>query len=202
MKVTVTMATPEVQVSENAKICYATKSLEDGGNDITEQLVFGHGHLAALRFAYATVNVEGISVACQNQIVRSKHLDFMVQSKRYVNADKGGFEFIMPEGIGEENTQIMKAHWEQSLSTYKALLANGVKKEDARALLPANTSTKMNITGSLQSWWDFFKLRMNSHAQNEVRVVANEIFNQLSSKFPSVFNTRSKAIFEGSSRNA
>ena len=121
----------------------------------------------------------------------------MVQSKRYVNADKGGFEFIMPEGIGEENTQIMKTHWEQSISTYKDLLANGVKKEDARAILPSNTSTKMNITGSLQSWWDFFRLRMNPRAQNEVRVVANEIFNQLSSKFPSVFNARSKAIFEG-----
>ena len=183
MKVKLTLSTPQVAISDNAKICYGTK----GDKDITESLVHGHGHLAALRFAYATVSVEGISVACQNQIVRSKHLDFMVQSKRYVNADKGEFEFIMPDGISSSHEWVLKENWENSLDLYKSLIKTGMKKEDARAVLPANTSTKMNITGNLQAWWSFFTLRLNSHAQTEIRNVAKAIYELLAVEYPLVF---------------
>ena len=182
MRVTLTMSTPEIAISDNARICYATPD-----RDITKSVIGEHSHLAALRFAYATFYIEGISVACQNQIVRSKHLDFMVQSKRYVNADKGEFQFIMPEGLSGEAYELMDRIWWNSLNDYKDLLAMGVKKEDARAILPANTSTKMNVTGNLQSWYDFFKLRLDNHAQTEIRAVANAIYDVLTIEYPQVF---------------
>ena len=103
IEVRVTMSTPEIEISNNAKICYGN---EHNDKDITTQLVHGHGHLAALRFAYATIEVRNISVACQNQIVRSSHLDFMVQSKRYVSDKKGNFSFIYPKNI-KEDTKIL-----------------------------------------------------------------------------------------------
>ena len=187
MEVKLILATPEHHIGECAKICYGTKSIEDGGKDITSTLVHQHKHLASLRFAYMTVNVTGISVACQNQIVRSKHLDFMVQSKRYVNPDKGGFEFIMPEGLSLDLQRIMQYQFDDAIDTYKRLIADGVKKEDARAILPANTSTAMNITGNLQGWMDFFKLRLNSHAQTEVRKVAIAIWALAKENYPQVF---------------
>ncbi len=192
MKIKITMNTPEEQIGECAKICYATKSLEDGGRDIISSLVHGKNHLAALRFAYATVKVENISIACQNQIVRSKHLDFMVQSKRYVSLKKGEFNFIMPKNLTPSQQDAMTLSWEYSIGIYEDLINDGVKKEDARAILPANTSTNMNITGSLQSWWDFFKLRMNSHAQLEIRTLAIMIYNELSILYPKVFTEETK----------
>ncbi len=182
--------TPQHLIGECAKICYATKSLEDGGKDITETLVHGRSHLASLRFAFAVVKVEDISIACQNQIVRSSHLDFMVQSKRYVNADKGDFKFIMPEGISDIEKKYMQKHFDKSLSFYKDMLESGVKKEDARAILPMNTSTKMFISGNLQGWWDFFKLRLNPHAQNEVNAVAISIYQLLQEVYPQVFTQK------------
>ena len=181
------LATPEHHIGECAKICYGTKSIEDGGKDITSTLVHQHKHLASLRFAYMTVNITGISVACQNQIVRSKHLDFMVQSKRYVNPDKGGFEFIMPEGLSETEKTMMNNQWKNAILTYRNMIDSGVKKEDARAILPANTSTAMNITGNLQGWMDFFKLRLNKHAQTEVRKVAIAIWALAKENYPQVF---------------
>lgn len=187
MEVQLILATPESHIGEMAKICYATKSLEEGGKDITSQLVHGHGHLAALRFAYATVTIEGISVAAQNQLVRSKHLDFMVQSKRYVNPDKGDFSFIMPKGLDEGHEKSMQLHWNSCIALYKGMLREGVKKEDARAILPANTSTKMNVTGNLQAWNDMFKLRLNSHAQTEIREIATRIYKLLSVEYPQIF---------------
>lgn len=187
MEVQLVLATPEVQIGEMAKICYATKPVSEGGKDITAQLVHGHGHLAALRFAYATVSVEGISVACQNQMVRSKHLDFMVQSKRYVNPEKGDFKFIYPDSLDASTLKIFQCQWETALNSYKALIAQGVKKEDARAVLPANTSTAMNITGNLQAWNDMFKLRLNNRAQAEIRTLATRIYQLLSVEYPQVF---------------
>jgi thymidylate synthase (FAD) len=144
--------------------------------------------LAALRFAYATFLVEDISVACQNQVVRSKHLDFMVQSKRYVDHNKGEFKFIMPEDVTDTTSKvILDMHWQDSIDRYNMLLANGVKKEDARAVLPANTSTKMYITGNLQGVMSFFKLRLNSHAQKEIRKLAEKMWDLMKVEYPQVF---------------
>ena len=181
------MSTPEKYISECAKICYATKTLEEGGRDITHSIVHSHKHLAALRFAYATFLVEDISVACQNQVVRSKHLDFMVQSKRYVDHKKGEFKFIMPEGLTDRAYGMLEHHWEDSLSMYQDLMNLGVKKEDARAVLPANTSTKMYITGNLQGFMSFFKLRLNSHAQKEIRKLAERMWDLMKVEYPQVF---------------
>ena len=178
-----TLSTPEIDISNNAKVCYATS----GDKDITKSLVHGSGHLAVLRFAYATFRFEGISVACHTQIVRSSHLDFLVESKRYVSFKKGGFEFVYPEGLSQDALDIMKEHWDYTVEKYHALLDVGVKKEDARAILPVNTSTKMNITGNLQGWWSALKLRVSKHAQKEVRKVYILVWIELSKAYPNVF---------------
>ena len=187
MKVSLITSTPEYLVGESGKICYATKTIEEGGKDITSSLVHKHKHLAVLRFAFAVVEIENISIACQNQIVRSKHLDFLVQSKRYVDPDRGGFDFIMPNNLEPEIQDWMTGHFEESLSLYGDLIMRGVKKEDARAVLPMNTSTKMRVAGNLQAWYDFFKLRLTSHAQEEIREVAKSIYDLLSDKYPQIF---------------
>ena len=184
------MSTPQHLIGECAKICYSTKAIEDGGKDITGTMVHNYKHLSSLRFAYATIHLEGISVACQNQIVRSSHLDFMVQSKRYVNADKGEFEFIMPEGQTPAVQDMLTASWEYSFGMYEELLDMGVKKEDARAILPANTSAKMYMTGNLQGFMSFFNLRLNHKAQTEIRNVANAIYNLLAIEYPLVFTPK------------
>jgi thymidylate synthase (FAD) len=195
MKVELILHTPEENIGESAKICYNTKSIKDGGKDITEILVHKHKHLASLRFAYATISVDDISIACQNQVVRSKHLDFMVQSKRYVSASKGDFSFVMPYDLNKETEKKLQYHFDKSVELYKELINSGIKKEDARSILPANTSTKMNITGNLQAWNDFFKLRLSSHAQKEIRKLANEIYNLLKEVYPKVFTETLRKTF-------
>ena len=184
MKVTMTLSTPEVDIGENAKVCYSTS----GDKDITKSIVHGSGHLAVLRFAYATFKVEGISVACHTQIVRSSHLEFLVESKRYVSLEKGGFKFVYPQDLSQDALGIMQEHWEDTIDRYQKLIDAGVKKEDARAILPANTSTNMNITGNLQAWWSALRLRVSPHAQREVRQVFILVWKQLSKAYPNVFS--------------
>ena len=196
MKCKVLLATPEEQIGECAKICYATKSIEDGGKDITTSLVMGHGHLAALRFAYMTVQITGISVPAHVQIVRSgSHMDFMVRSLRYVDINKDGTNFVMPAELTDKQQHIMLKQWESSVEAYNELRADGVKKEDARAVLSTNVSTSMNITGNLQAWWDIFALRMNSRAQKEVRAAITAVYDLAAKEYPQVFTSQQKIKF-------
>ena len=166
-----------------AKNCYANNT----DKDLTRSLVHSHKHLAVLRFAFAVIQVDGISIACQNQVVRSKHLDFLVESKRYVSAERGNFEFIMPEHLDDNVKEGMKEHWNATLDIYNALVKYGVKKEDARAILPMNTSTKMGIAGNLQSWIDAIRLRVDTKAQLEIRTMYIKIWGLLKEVYPNVF---------------
>lgn len=183
MNVKLVTYTDEHIISDMAKNCYANNT----DKDLTRSLVHSHKHLAVLRFAFAVIQVDGISIACQNQVVRSKHLDFLVESKRYVSAERGNFEFIMPEHLDDNVKEGMKEHWNATLDIYNALVKYGVKKEDARAILPMNTSTKMGIAGNLQSWIDAIRLRVDTKAQLEIRTMYIKIWGLLKEVYPNVF---------------
>jgi len=134
------------------------------------------GHLATLRFATATFHVSGISRVCSHQFVRSKHLDFLQRSQRYCKEDVA--EFIIPY-TDKQCSEIMQKHFEWCQGTYKALLEYGMKKEDARFVLPEATTTELIVTGNFQAWIDFIRLRADKHAQWEIREVAKTINNIL-----------------------
>lgn len=185
MEIKLLTHTPEILISDCAKVCYANNT----DTNLVKTLTHNHKHLAVLRFAFAVIEAKGISVPCQNQVVRSKHLDFLVQSKRYVDLDKGNFEFIMPIDI--KNSSVLEDevfnHWNNSLRLYKHLRENGIKKEDARSILPMNTSTDMNIAGNLQSWIDAINLRVDMKAQYEIRTMFHKIWGLLKEVYPNVF---------------
>lgn len=143
------------------------------------------GHLATLRFAFATFHVGGISRACSHQFVRSKHLDFLQRSQRYCNETET--DFVVPP-VSPDMAAIITASYQTALVQYKTLLAAGIKKEDARFVLPNGGTTELIVTGNFQAWLDFIKLRADKHAQWEIREVAKIINNKLSEHAPGLFN--------------
>jgi thymidylate synthase ThyX len=62
---------------------------------------------------------------------------------------------------------------------YNSLLQLGVSKEQARTILPLNLNTTMIWTGSLYSFIRICKQRLKPDAQEETRVVVQEMLNQL-----------------------
>ena len=182
MKVTLTdhSVNGQATIAQAAGVCYGKKD-----KDVTRiTRLKQHKHLATMRFAFAVICIEDISIACQNQLVRSKHLDFLVESKRYVDASTRGF--VLPD-VGEVASAILEETAKNTMKVYTQLLKGGVSKEDARAILPANTMTSMYVAGNLQAWMDMLKLRVSKHAQKEVREVAIECWKELTSIYPLVF---------------
>jgi len=186
MNVELKFVTPNAleQIGEYAGICY-NSSLEKGACVKRAISCKDRGHLATLRFAHATFHVSGISRTCSHQFVRSKHLEFLQRSQRYCNESETSF--VVPTK-DPDLSSIITTSYQASLDTYNKLIEAGVKKEDARFVLPNGGTTELVVVGNFQAWLDFIKLRADKHAQWEIRDVAKEINNILSGHAPGLFN--------------
>ena len=190
MKVTLTNHTgqPELVIGEMAAICYDSDMSKEACIRRAKKCK-DSGHLATLRFAYATFKVEEISRVCSHQIVRMAHAGILQRSQRYVK--ETAVEYIDPPAVADlpESERLV---WMQVQDTAEALylrLVDGkfMRKEDARYILPQGCSTSMNLCLNFQGWRDFLKNRAHGAAQWEVREVAFEIKRQLAELAPGIF---------------
>lgn len=168
-------------IGDCAGICYNSK--RDFPSNIRRAVSCkDKGHLATLRFAHATFHISDISRACSHQFVRSKHLDFLQRSQRY--CEEKIPKFIYP---GTKHDTRISSAYQSAYAAYEELIASGVKKEDARFVLPEGTATELVVTGNFQAWLDFIKLRGDVHAQWEIRAVAKAINNELAKHADGLF---------------
>lgn len=181
MQVKLEYITPNAleRIGRYAGICYNSKD-EPEANRKRAIHCKDSGHLSTLRHAHATFLVSGISRICSHQFVRSKHLDFLQMSQRYVKQVDA--TMIMPTRNG-----IYEDVFDYCMLAYNKLLEQGVKKEDARFVLPEGTTTSLIVTGNLQAWLDFIKLRTGKDSQWEIRNVATEINNILATECTGLF---------------
>jgi thymidylate synthase (FAD) len=74
-----------------------------------------------------------------------------------------------------------------SKQAYDWALANGIAKEQARAVLPeGNTESTLYMAGSLRSWIHYCELRRGHGTQKEHMVVADQCWAIIEQHFPSV----------------
>ncbi len=141
-----------------------------------------------MRFAYATINVQGISRICSHQLVRMAHAGILQESQRYV--EQSEIEFITPPSLKDMSLQI-RARWDQYLVLGEELYSDSIKakmkKEDARYCLPQSCTTQLNLCLNFQAWRDFLKNRTSKSAQWEIREMALEIEQILHNLAPEIF---------------
>ena len=190
MKVTLKDYTknPEFVIGENAAICYDADTSEAAcirrANKCKDS-----GHLATMRFAYATFNVSGISRICSHQLVRIAHAGILQASQRYIRLSN--IEFVEPPALADCPDQFTNDWFEvqeRAVWLYEYAVENKLlKKEDARYILPQSCTTELNLCLNFQGWQDVLKNRTDKAAQWEVREVALEIERQLKTIAPNLF---------------
>jgi thymidylate synthase (FAD) len=96
------------------------------------------------------------------------------------------------QGSGEEVHQDT-AYWattrytsavDSAVVVYHELLAMGIAPEQARIVLPQSMYTSWIETGSLAYWARVCSLRLDAHAQLEIRELARQVYEQMAEKFP------------------
>jgi thymidylate synthase (FAD) len=129
----------------------------------------------------ATFLVEGVSRTCSHQFVRHRLGSFSQESQRYVDLAKGDWQAVIPPAIAEnpEALVTLNAAWQADEDAYAELRALGIRKEDARFLLPNATETRFVVTMSMFGWKDFLCQRDTKKAQWEIRGVAQMVRDML-----------------------
>jgi len=80
----------------------------------------------------------------------------------------------------------IKGHNQDGFQLYHELLEAGVSKEIARCHLPLSTYTQWYWQMDLHNLLHFLELRMDSHAQAEIRAYANAIYDMIKGYVPHV----------------
>ena len=145
----------------------------------------------------ATFLIEGISRACSHQLVRHRLASFGQESQRYVDMDKGGWQPVIPPAIQEnkEAGQIYDYAWRTLRQSYRDLRELGIRKEDARFLLPNAAETRMVVSMPFHAWSHFCWLRaVDKAAQWEIRAVGQSILQLLHTVAPEVFRAHVEAL--------
>jgi len=78
--------------------------------------------------------------------------------------------------VSEEHMNNMKEHLEKSFEVYEDLLEDGCCREQARGNLPQSTYTEFYWKINLHNLMHYLQLRMDGHAQEEIRAYAEAIF--------------------------
>ncbi len=166
-----------------ARVCYGVTS--DTLENFNEWYISGkgyelirkcieNGHESVLEHASFSFLIDKISRVCSHQIVRSRIASYSQRSQRYCN--ESNTKFVTPETINDENIiNKIDNFYNQSLEFYKELKSLGVKGEDARFILPHSCETTLLMTMNVRELRHFLNIRLDKHAQWEIRAVAKEI---------------------------
>lgn len=147
------------------------------------------------------------SRAIAAQILRHRSFSFQEFSQRYATVtefepielrrqgatNRQGGEEVFDPGVmcwedGEEMlaSKAITAYLNDGKNLYDQLIKAGVAKECARFILPLTTQTRLYMNGTIRSWIHYLEQRLDSHAQKEHRLIAEEIYEIFNQEFPQI----------------
>ncbi len=137
----------------------------------------------------ATFLIEHISRTCSHQIVRHRLASFSQESQRYVDLQKGGWQPVIPPAIAAnpQARAVLDSAWDDLQAAYRQLRDMGIRKEDARFLLPNAAETRLVMSMHFPGLRHFFWLRLDKAAQWEVQDVAHQMLRLIYPLAPDVF---------------
>ncbi|MGL4387880.1 MAG: FAD-dependent thymidylate synthase [Brevinema sp.] len=171
-----------------ARICY------DSNDKITETSrekflpnLLKSGHTSVFEHSSASFHIQEISRAASHQIVRHRHSSFSQRSQRYVNEQD--FNFVTPSRITEnpEAHELYKKVMNDINHYYHQLIELGIKKEDARFIMPNAAETELVMTANFREWLHVIDMRVSRGAQWEIRKLTTLIWKELYNHAPNIF---------------
>ena len=175
----------EALLEHAGRTCYRSVPRGQPGRFLRARI--REGHESIIEHASVTFEISGISRACSHQLVRHRIASYSQESQRYV--DMSAPEFVVPPSVAENPKA--QAAWDEFIDrvadVYHLLRELGVRKEDARFVLPNATATRIIVTMNFRSLRHFFSVRCDKAAQWEIRALALEMLRQVHALAPSVF---------------
>ncbi len=182
---------------------------EDEDAKLTDYLV-RNKHTTPLEFNQVRFYMK-MPIFVARQLVRHRTASINEVSYRYVTAAR---EFYIPaidrmqkapqknkQGSSDEVVDhpqacadLMSQSCNLSFDAYQALLDQGLAPELARAVLPVSTYTEWYWQCDLHNTLGMLKLRLDAHAQYEIRVYAEAMLKLITPIFPTIIASWSKHL--------
>ncbi len=184
---------PDRLCAAAARQCYSARGASELSQSLSREeieklikMVVKSGHHSVLEHASFTFAIEGISRACSHQLVRHRIASYSQQSQRYVKA--GGFSYVIPPSIQGDHRKRFQAFMGEAAKLYAEIVDSGIKKEDARFLLPNACETKIVVSMNCRELLHFFEKRTCTRAQWEIRAMAEKMLELCQQVSPLIFS--------------
>ena len=128
------------------------------------------GHFSVLEFINFVFKIEGIDRSTSHQLVRHRIASYAQESQRYVNMSD--MQCNYPSKMTDEQFDIMSDTFGFIQEGYDKLIQSGMKKEDARSVLPNACQTTICVSMNLRALTHFMNERLCTRAQYSIREMA------------------------------
>lgn len=124
-----------------------------------------------------------------HQIVRHRLFSYTQESTRFVNYEKKmEARFIYPH---PEHAERVWA-WDESIdvadATYKSLLRQGWRPQEARSVLPNALACDLRMTGNLRTWRWFLLMRTTKETHPQMRQVTIPLLEEFKRTVPLLYD--------------
>lgn len=196
--------TGDLEVVRNARVSYNADWRTGESENSDTKLVHSmtrRGHTSPFEAMVFTFEVKA-PIFVVRQWHRHRTWSYNELSARYTELDEGWYlpepdkvgsqdphekqarNFGEPRAQDFEAVEIINGASRMAHSIYKSLLSAGVPRELARSVLPVNTYTRMFATVDLHNLKGFLRLRLDSHAQYEIRAYAEAVLELITPVVP------------------
>jgi thymidylate synthase (FAD) len=180
----------DLTVVNAARVSFGKRkaAFDDKDTDLVSYLA-SHDHTAPFRHAYLTFHIKAPifvfrqwmkhRIASEFNEISGRYVEFSPDEfyipehfRRQAKINKQGSEGLIPEKNHRTAVKAYSDACRSSVKQYKTLIEMGVCREQARCVLPLAMYTEVYWTASLQAVAHFLRLRLDSHAQWEIRQFA------------------------------
>jgi thymidylate synthase (FAD) len=196
----------DLRIVETARISYKSPSKGEEADKKLLFYLFKNRHTSPFESCNITFNIK-MPIFCMRQFVRHRTFRLNEWSGRYSELSD---EFYLPklwrvqdtknkqsslnaareDEWHKENDDIAAAAFVNAYTAYGELLERGVAKELARIVLPVSLFTEIYVNCDIHNLIHFLNLRQDSHAQLEMREIANAMCDIATELFPWTFEAR------------
>jgi len=161
-----------------------------------------HKHWSPFEMASACIEIETTRDIAR-QLLRHRSFSFQEFSQRYADIRDLSNNFILRKARLQDNKNRqnsietddadLQSAWnvlqqeviDKAEEAYAWAIANGIAKEQARAVLPeGNTVSRLYVNGTIRSWIHYIELRSANGTQKEHMELAVEVAKAIGSIYP------------------
>ncbi len=148
--------------------------------------VLKSGHKSVIEHAVFTIALWNVSVFVEQFLIEFRLASFTVKSRRYV--DFSGLGYYIPPDLDRESREEYCRYMDMLFEAYRAMLEDGVPKEDARFILPYSFHSNFYCTLNARELVNVIQAIRYGRGRGipELQGIADQLAAQLKDLFPSV----------------